>query len=124
MRVAGEVYSTAPGSLTRPRVHLTNSTLNREAGYGAVGGGLGVFPACLQPALAAAGLDWQQVWPELRDAALHTVLLAEETAARAAGPSSYSGYKLLGLDVLLDSSGRPWVLEVNTDPCLFADPVR
>lgn len=31
----------------------------------------------------------------------------------------YKGFKELGLDVALDSSGRPWILEVNTRPQVY-----
>ena len=34
--------------------------------------------------------------------------------------SSYNCFKLLGFDIIIDDNLRPWVLEVNTDPCLFA----
>lgn len=31
----------------------------------------------------------------------------------------YRGFKELGLDVAVDSNGRPWILEVNTRPQIY-----
>ena len=67
---------------------------------------------------------------ELFEALMHTVhrktlLMAYPDLARGCRglASSYTCYKLLGLDLLLDEDTRPWLLEVNTDPCLAPDPV-
>ena len=63
--------------------------------------------------------------PLLHTVPRKTLLMAYPDLARGCRglASSYTCYKLLGLDLLLDEDTRPWLLEVNTDPCLAPDPV-
>ena len=43
---------------------------------------------------------------------------AEASAARAAERGRWSQFALLGADVMVDTAGRPWLLEFNHNPAL------
>ena len=83
-------------------------------------------------------ISWNVLWESLTDVVRKTILMAYPSMLKEYKELKYSShYKLLGLDLLLDTDLRVWVLEVgseredetqchvqvNTDPHLHADPV-
>ena len=83
-------------------------------------------------------ISWDVLWESMIDVVRKTILMAYPSMLKEYKEVKYSShYKLLGLDLLLDTDLRVWVLEVgseredetqcrvqvNTDPHLHADPV-
>ena len=81
------------------------------------------------------GIEWSEIWRQIEDTCIKTVLLGHEGMHKGVQGlrsgwrktimfillfyfrSSYSCYKLLGLDIMLDSKLKPWVLEVGIKKC-------
>ena len=83
-------------------------------------------------------ISWDVLWESMTDVVRKTILMAYPNMLKEYKEVKCSShYKLLGLDLLLDTNLRVWVLEVgsegedethshvqvNTDPHLHADPV-
>ncbi|KIY96565.1 Tubulin polyglutamylase TTLL5 [Monoraphidium neglectum] len=80
--------------------------------------------AMLRRHLEARGHDWGHVWEQVKDIAAKTLIAAEPrmgACTRAAVRHRNCCFELFGLDVMLDSSLRAWLLEVNTTPSLAVD---
>ena len=83
-------------------------------------------------------ISWDVLWESMTDVVRKTILMAYPSMLKEYKELKYSShYKLLGLDLMLDTDLRVWLLEVgseredetqchvqvNTDPHLHADPV-
>eukprot|EP00092_Neocalanus_flemingeri_P000105 GFUD01000107.1.p1 GENE.GFUD01000107.1~~GFUD01000107.1.p1 ORF type:complete len:595 (+),score=129.91 GFUD01000107.1:61-1845(+) len=131
-RFASEPYSTDSLDIRNNCIHLTNTSINRENKDSYLDGdqddafsGFLWTLSMLKEYLTMAGVDWNNIWSQIQDIVRKTIILGY-SSMRVEGEevtSSYNCYKLLGLDIMLDSDLKPWVLEVNTDPSLCADPV-
>lgn len=64
--------------------------------------------------LPVEGLTWAQVWDNICSVVLASLTCAEDNITT----STPCTFELLGYDVMLDSSFKPWLLEVNASPSL------
>ena len=146
-RFATEEYGEGE-EISKICAHITNQSLHEDNVVGYFGDKKDLFSGfkwtlkTLSIYFRRQGIDWAQVWGRIEDVCTKTVLLAHKEMQEAAMStttrwiilssvliiarnlrSSYNCYKLLGLDILLDSELQPWVLEVNSDPVLHPDSV-
>jgi tubulin polyglutamylase TTLL5 len=107
-RFATSTYTESAASLSDLSVHLTNTSVSEKVSAG------GTSKWSLE-ALAASGVieDWAGVWGRVRGAVLRTLVAVEDRI-----PRCEAAFELFGFDVILDSSFRPWVLEVNASPSM------
>lgn len=73
--------------------------------------------------LAAQGVNTVGLWGALRNLVLRTILAGENSINQLTKinmGSNYNCYELFGIDVILDSELKPWLLEVNISPSLHS----
>ncbi|MBE7683697.1 YheC/YheD family protein [Paenibacillus sp. P13VS] len=93
----------------------TTGILGRIAAPGKIitnihgGGRLATFEELVLPHLQATGL--QKLRSELYRLGIHTAVQLQK---------SFPRLKEIGIDIALDETGRPWILEVNTLPGIYA----
>lgn len=93
----------------------TTGILGRVAAPGKIitnihgGGRLATFEELVQPHLS--NTRFQELRNELYRLGIHTAVQLQQTFPRL---------KEIGIDIALDGSGRPWILEVNTLPGIYA----
>jgi len=93
----------------------TTGILGRIAAPGKIitnihgGGRLATFEELVMPHLHATGL--QKLRSELYRLGVHTAVQLQK---------SFPRLKEIGIDIALDETGRPWILEVNTLPGIYA----
>jgi len=138
VRVCTEAYEPPTAkNLQRSMVHLTNYSLNKfsdkyahsDDAADAMTGCKRTLSAVLcrleaeQPSFSAA-LAWQMLGELARQTA--DVISEQLSAVAPAGSEMRLSrcFHLLGLDVLLDMSGRPWLLEANYRPSMLVDEVH
>jgi len=130
-RFATEPYNTDSINIKNNCIHLTNSKVNKtnidsygDSNEDPYSGFLWTL-SMLKNYLKEEGIEWIPLWSKLKDVVRKTILLGYKTMRQECSEldSRYNCYKLLGFDIMLDENLKPWVLEVNTDPWLFADPI-
>lgn len=93
----------------------TTGILGRVAAPGKIitnihgGGRLATFEELVQPHLSKT--SFHELRNELYRLGIHTAVQLQQTFPRL---------KEIGIDIALDESGRPWILEVNTLPGIYA----
>mmetsp|Transcript_86567 Transcript_86567/g.149814 ORF Transcript_86567/g.149814 Transcript_86567/m.149814 type:complete len:454 (-) Transcript_86567:164-1525(-) len=135
-------------NLVRQTMHLTNYSLSKfsdkfvfsEDPSDASKGCKRSLSAVLNLLEAEGVLSARSTWQALASLTRQTVdALAGPLRAVVADPATWEGgqevsalaqehfqhtFHILGLDVLLDETGRPWLLEVNNNPSLSLDEIR
>jgi len=134
VRVCTEAYEPpTANNLQHSTVHLTNYSLNKFSDKyvhsadpaDATTGCKRTLSAVLhrldseQPGLAAAA------WESLGTLARQTVdVIAEQLSGQLLEDRFQRCFHLIGLDVLLDGYGKPWLLEANYRPSMLIDEVH
>ncbi|KAL6749797.1 tubulin-tyrosine ligase family-domain-containing protein [Haematococcus lacustris] len=104
-------------------IHLTNSSVQRSRAEGGQvphflasaqpSGGSKLSFAQLRPLLVAQGVDWTQLWARITDVVTTCLFVAQDAI-----PACVNAFELFGFDVLVDTAGTVWLLEVNSSPSL------
>ncbi|KAG1687261.1 hypothetical protein DVH05_005311 [Phytophthora capsici] len=114
------------GDLGNIFVHLTNSSIQKEAGSTnpiasankeqTDAGGTKTTLTYLWRRLAAEGVDVDQVKRNIEEVVLKALLCGEDQI-----PFQVNSFDLLGYDILLDNDLRPWLIEINSSPSMARD---
>ena len=116
-------------NLRNVHMHLTNYSINRKAsnfrycddadgGDGSKRTVSSVFER-LQRTGRIASVS--ELWTDIEALVARSLGVIQPILAGSRGRWSNACFQVLGLDVLLDSSGRPWLMEINDHPSLRAD---
>eukprot|EP01012_Entosiphon_sulcatum_P055126 TRINITY_DN7660_c0_g1_i1.p1 TRINITY_DN7660_c0_g1~~TRINITY_DN7660_c0_g1_i1.p1 ORF type:complete len:868 (+),score=91.28 TRINITY_DN7660_c0_g1_i1:55-2658(+) len=119
-RFASVKFTLDPASLCNRYVHLTNTAVQSDApclpSFYRPESGMKWGLQELSHRLDRLGVDWPAVWDRIADVVLKCLCCTEDGIENAPGC-----FELFGFDVMLDSSLRPWIIEVNASPSMECD---
>ncbi|KAK9887917.1 hypothetical protein WA026_000220 [Henosepilachna vigintioctopunctata] len=129
VRFASVKYSTNAKDIKEKYMHLTNYSINKlssnytanEDAYSAQGHKWTITK--LLEYLSMGGVDTVTLWKNLEMLVLKTMIACEPPITDLCTDNlstRYNCYELFGIDVLLDSKLKPWLLEVNISPSLHS----
>lgn len=112
--------------------HLTNYSLNKHSSdfthsNDASGGDSAKRTvSAVFKALSDQGYHTEQLWDNIHELMVHTLqalapILTEQSLEF--GERSRQCFHIVGFDVMLDSEGRPWLIELNANPSFSIDAV-
>lgn len=133
-RIAPEYYATDDAALARPGVHVTNTALHLRHPELRIdtdprrenAGNIWTMGAVYRH-MAAEGVDAQAVWARIANLARRFVSIAIDTGLFARQAAEHMRYtfppRVFGLDVLIDATGQPWLIEYQRNPALGGNPL-
>ncbi len=128
-RLAPELYATDDAALARPAIHVTNTALHvqhpdlvidKDPSKENIGNIWTMSAAYRQ--MAADGMDAPAVWQRVADLARRFVTIAIDAGIFKNQAAQHTRYafppRAFGLDVLIDATGQPWLIEYQRNPAL------
>lgn len=128
-RFASVKYSNDIDTLNDRYMHLTNYSINKLSSNYAKNedaescNGHKWTLKTLWKYFTTRGINTDGLWAALRNLVLRTILTGEHVISqmtKANVNSKYNTFELFGIDVILDSELKPWLLEVNISPSLHS----
>lgn len=128
-RFASVKYSNDVDTLSDRYMHLTNYSINKLSSNYTKNedaescSGHKWTLKTLWKYFAELGINTDGLWAALRNLVLRTILSGEHVInqmSKANVGSRYNTFELFGIDVILDSALKPWLLEVNISPSLHS----
>ncbi|HUA51981.1 MAG TPA: tetratricopeptide repeat protein [Candidatus Sulfotelmatobacter sp.] len=133
-RITPEPYATDDAALARPAVHVTNTALHRNHPALVISqdpareddGNVWSLTAAFSR-MASEGLEPQGVWARVAQLARGVLAVAADAGIFERQLREHTRYcfppRLFGLDVLIDATGRPWLLEYQRNPAMGGNPL-
>lgn len=135
MRFCTEKYEApSPDNLGVSCMHLTNYAVNKhninfelEASTEDSIEGSKWSLKTFREWMESNGHDFEVLWKEIGDMIVKTVISVQPTLSyfySSAFPADNDGlscFEILGLDIMLDHKGKPWLIEVNHSPSFNTD---
>ena len=133
-RIAPEPYAIDDAALARPAAHITNTALHRDHPDLVISqdatqedvGNIWSLSAVLNR-LGREGLDVQRIWVGILQLVGGVLTVAGAAGIFERQAHEHTRYcfppRMFGLDVLLDASGRPWLLEYQRNPAMGGNPL-
>jgi len=130
-RFATEEYTNDPEMISNNFIHLTNFSINKESDNFVNNSnpdepeGSKWTLTSLWKYFRSIGVETEPIWTKMIDIIIKSILSAYHPLTKAFRDqvsSSYSCYKMLGYDILLDTNLKPHLIEINTIPSLAAKP--
>ena len=129
-RFCSEEYDLNPEKMSDRYIHLTNYSINKTSlnfvQNDSVSDELGekwtLFT--LKNYFKKNNLDFDKVWEKIKDIIVKIILSVTDIAIPTIKPfklSSGNLFELYGVDILLDDTLNPWLMEVNLNPSLNCD---
>ena len=124
-RLSTHKYSADPASLSNRFIHLTNSSVQKKSNVNADtissaggnnAGGTKTSLTYLWSRLEKRGWDPAKLWADIRQLIVRSLVCVDDVI-----PYQPNSFEMFGYDVLIDDTGRPWLVEVNSSPSLGTD---
>ena len=102
-------------------VHLTNDAIqNNSEFYGKYEDGNKVsysqFQKYLDTKHSGAGFDFEaQILPKIKNITIDSILASRHLVK---GNCKKPVFEVFGLDFMIDENFQPWLIEINTNPCI------
>lgn len=124
-------FSTVPFTLDSSKlddtlVHLTNSSIQKQRSdqgqlpsflkQAETHGGSKCSLSTLSDLLASQGIEWTSLWSQIQQVVLVALFAAQDSI-----PHCVNSFELFGFDIIIDSSLKAWIIEVNSSPSLSLD---
>lgn len=117
LRTASKKYN--PNRINNKFVHLTNDAVQKKSeDYGKYEPGNKLSYGDFQKYLNSKGLQvdfLSEILPKMREAVKDTI---EATYDKLNRRNRGFSFEIFGYDFMLDTKLKPWLIEVNTNPCL------
>jgi hypothetical protein len=129
-RFCSEEYDLNPEKMTDSYIHLTNYSINKTSSKfeandtvdGEFGDKWTLYT--LRKYFEKNKLDFNGVWTKIKDIIVKIILSVTDFAIpliKSFKLSSANLFELYGVDILLDDTLNPWLMEVNLNPSLNCD---
>lgn len=126
-RFGSRKYSNKADTLGDTRIHLTNTSLQKEFGdisdrshpaylAGSNGSGSKVALSWLWKRLEAQGVNTAEMWGKVIDVCGQALKSVDADI-----PNQPNSFELFGFDVIFDTDEKCWLIEVNSSPSLSCD---
>jgi len=128
-RFCTEKYQAPANESSTLLAHLTNTSLNCKSGTFHVSEDPGVQNqghlwawSAVASLLASHGVDVDMLMKRIYDLTIKTIASVQDEVLASMHkynvPSKDNCFQLFGLDVMVDDTLKPWLMEVNGNPCL------
>ena len=129
-RFCSEKYDLNPEKMSDRYIHLTNYSINKtslnfeqnDSVNDEFGDKWTLFT--LRKYFEKNSLDFNKVWEKIKDIIVKVILSVTDMAIpliKSFNLSSGNLFELYGVDILLDDTLNPWLMEVNLNPSLNCD---